>query len=154
MSFCKENLLDLLETKGSQDRTLTVYPGTLPKGGGGGACTGMAFPLCSPRVLAMPVFTLSVQIWLIRFSCSGLASTTMRMFQRVWMATWWWWWEMVLQHRTEVHLWNPEHAPRFHPGSKTPCLYFLAFRGNFQQCLEMRQSTSEMRTGTENASRK
>ena len=42
----------------------------------------------SPSVLAMPVFTLSVQMWLIRFSCSGLASTTMRMFQRVWMAIW------------------------------------------------------------------
>lgn len=46
-------------------------------------------PPHSPSVLAMPVFTLSVQMWLIRFSCSGLASTTMRMFQRVWMVIWW-----------------------------------------------------------------
>lgn len=46
-------------------------------------------PARSPSVFAMPVFTLLVQMWLIRFSCSGLASTTMRMFQSVWMATWW-----------------------------------------------------------------
>lgn len=45
-------------------------------------------PPHSPSVLAMPVFTLSVQMWLIRFSCSGLASTTIRMFQRVWIAIW------------------------------------------------------------------
>lgn len=43
--------------------------------------------ICSlPSVLAMPVFTLSVQMWLIRFSCSGLASTTILIFHRVWIA--------------------------------------------------------------------
>lgn len=40
----------------------------------------------SPSVFAMPVFTLSVQMWLMRFSCSGLASMTILMFQRVWIA--------------------------------------------------------------------
>lgn len=40
----------------------------------------------SPSVFAMPVFTLAVQMWLMRFSCSGLARTTILMFQRVWMA--------------------------------------------------------------------
>lgn len=43
---------------------------------------------CLPKVLAIPVFTLSENTWEILFSCSGLASTTIRMFHSVWMATW------------------------------------------------------------------
>lgn len=43
-----------------------------------------------PRVLAIPVFTLSDKTWEIRFSCSGLARTMIRMFHSVWMATWTW----------------------------------------------------------------
>lgn len=41
-----------------------------------------------PRVLAIPVFTLSEKTWEILFSCSGFARTTIRMFHRVWIATW------------------------------------------------------------------
>lgn len=49
--------------------------------------TAWAGPVhASPSVFAMPVFTLAVQMWLMRFSCSGLARTTILMFQRVWMA--------------------------------------------------------------------
>lgn len=42
----------------------------------------------SPRVLAMPVFTLDVLTWLIRFSCSGLTSTATLMFHSDCMAIW------------------------------------------------------------------
>lgn len=35
---------------------------------------------CSPRVLAIPVFTLDVLTWLMRFSCSGLTNTATLMF--------------------------------------------------------------------------
>lgn len=41
-----------------------------------------------PRVLAIPVFTLSEKTCEILFSCSGLARTMIRMFHRVWIATW------------------------------------------------------------------
>lgn len=41
---------------------------------------------CSPRVLAMPVFTLEVLTWLMRFSCSGLTSTATLMFHSDCMA--------------------------------------------------------------------
>lgn len=44
--------------------------------------------LCSPRVLAMPVFTLDVLTWLMRFSCSGLTSTATLMFHNDCMAIW------------------------------------------------------------------
>lgn len=40
-----------------------------------------------PRVLAIPVFTLSEKMWEILFSCSGFARTTIRMFHSVWIAT-------------------------------------------------------------------
>lgn len=41
-----------------------------------------------PRVLAMPVFTLDVLTWLIRFSCSGLTSTATLIFHSDCMAIW------------------------------------------------------------------
>lgn len=41
-----------------------------------------------PKVLAIPVFTLSEKTWEILFSCSGLTRTTIRMFHKVWIATW------------------------------------------------------------------
>lgn len=47
-------------------------------------------PLCSPRVLAIPVFTLDVLTWLMRFSCSGLTSTATLMFHSDCMAIWGW----------------------------------------------------------------
>lgn len=53
----------------------------------------------SPKVLAIPVFTLSENTWEILFSCSGLARTMIRMFHRVWVATW----------ETEIcHCFSPE----------------------------------------------
>lgn len=45
-------------------------------------------PPYSPRVLAMPVFTLDVLTWLIRFSCSGLTKTATLMFHSDCMAIW------------------------------------------------------------------
>lgn len=48
-------------------------------------CSETCFP-CSPKVLAMPVFTLDVLTWLIRFSCSGLTSTATLMFHSDCMA--------------------------------------------------------------------
>ena len=45
-------------------------------------------PLSSPRVLAMPVFTLDVLTWLMRFSCSGLTSTATLMFHSDCIAIW------------------------------------------------------------------
>lgn len=48
-------------------------------------------PLCPavplPKVLAIPVLTLEVLTWLMRFSCSGFTSTTTLMFHRDCMAT-------------------------------------------------------------------
>lgn len=41
-----------------------------------------------PRVLAIPVFTLSENTWEILFSCWGFARMMIRMFHRVWIATW------------------------------------------------------------------
>lgn len=43
---------------------------------------------CLPRVLAIPVFTLSEKMCEILFSCSGLTRMMIRMFHRVWIATW------------------------------------------------------------------
>lgn len=36
-----------------------------------------------PRVLAMPVLTLDITTWLIRFSCSGFTRTAIFMFHSV-----------------------------------------------------------------------
>lgn len=38
---------------------------------------------CLPRVLAIPVFTLSEKTWEILFSCSGFTRTIIRMFHRL-----------------------------------------------------------------------
>lgn len=48
-------------------------------------CARQLQPL--PRVLAIPVLTLEVLTWLMRFSCSGFTSTTTLMFHRDCMAT-------------------------------------------------------------------
>lgn len=64
-------------------KNTVVSPGitlTLQTGGAGSV----------PRVLAMPVLTLSEKMWEILFSCSGFAKTTIRMFHNVWIATWRW----------------------------------------------------------------
>lgn len=146
MSFCRGNHLDLLK------RLRDLRAGL--SGLNWGHCQEKEemqraqewdSPLGSPRVLAMPVFTLSVQMWLIRFSCSGLASTTMRMFQSVWMATWWWWWwEMMCSVGTLSIL--KGFNPSSHPGSKTPCLVIPSLR--------MRHSASQMRPGAEDTSKR
>ena len=44
-------------------------------------------PRALPSVLAMPVFTLEVLTWLMRFSCSGFTNTTTLMFHSDCMAT-------------------------------------------------------------------
>lgn len=59
-------------------RSVLDWPLTLQTGGAASV----------PRVLAMPVFTLSEKMWEILFSCSGFAKTTIRMFHSVWIATW------------------------------------------------------------------